>query len=179
MLASTHHPNEECLIEAIKNNDYNLVKSLLTGELDLDTLRGKPLAVAATYRKYEIGELILQSGITRDIDTGDAVINASKNGDVKFLRLLRNYGVKLYLTSNAPIYAALSGNHLEALELLSAYYYSDRMRKDRYGDFRLPGDNLQCHRKEEIIHFVKRFNNNTEKVRKQMSMKYFGSENSY
>ena len=124
---------------AIKDGNLDLVKELLRnndGLLEVNTVFGSWLHIAASYGKTDIASYLIDCGIdvnrNGDISGGNPMRSATENGQIDMIELLYNSGT-IFDVSDAtknPLFGAIYGGHYNVVQFLVehgidiAKYYS-------------------------------------------------------
>lgn len=124
---------------AIKDGNLDLVKTLLKnnkGLLEVNTVFGSWLHIAASYGRINIASYLIECGIdvnrNGDISGGNPIRSAAENGHIDMIELLYNSGTVFDVSEAAknPLFGAIYGGHYSVVEFLVehgidiAKYYS-------------------------------------------------------
>ena len=124
---------------AIKNGDLDLVKELLMnndGLLEVNTVFGSWLHIAASYGKIDIANYLIDCGIdvnrNGDISGGNPIRSAAENGQIDMIELLYHSGTVFDVSeaTKNPLFGAIYGGHYNVVQFLVehgidiAKYYS-------------------------------------------------------
>lgn len=124
---------------AIKDGNLDLVKTLLMnnkGLLEVNTVFGSWLHIAASYGRINIASYLIECGIdvnrNGDISGGNPIRSAAENGHIDMIELLYNSGTVFDVSEAAknPLFGAIYGGHYSVVEFLVehgidiAKYYS-------------------------------------------------------
>ncbi|MDE7298530.1 MAG: ankyrin repeat domain-containing protein, partial [Lachnospiraceae bacterium] len=103
------------------------VKELLNsneGLLEVNTVFGSWLHIAASYGRVDIASYLIDCGIdvnkNGDISGGNPIRSAAENGQIGMLELLYNNGTVLDVSEAAknPLFGAIYGGHYSAVQFL-------------------------------------------------------------
>ena len=124
---------------AIKNGNLDMVTELLRnneGLLEVNTVFGSWLHIAASYGRIDIASYLIDCGIdvnrNGDISGGNPMRSAAENGQIDMIELLYNSGT-VFDVSDAtknPLFGAIYGGHYNVVQFLVehgidiAKYYS-------------------------------------------------------
>ena len=124
---------------AIKNGNLDMVTELLRnneGLLEVNTVFGSWLHIAASYGRIDIASYLIDCGIdvnrNGDISGGNPMRSAAENGHIDMVELLYNSGT-IFDVSDAtknPLFGAIYGGHYNVVQFLVehgidiAKYYS-------------------------------------------------------
>ncbi|MBD5157073.1 MAG: ankyrin repeat domain-containing protein [Butyrivibrio sp.] len=124
---------------AIKNGNLDLVKELLMdneGLLEVNTVFGSWLHIAASYGRTDIASYLIDCGIdvnrNGDISGGNPIRSAAENGQIDMVELLYNSGTVFDVSeaTKNPLFGAIYGGHYNVVRFLVehgidiAKYYS-------------------------------------------------------
>ena len=124
---------------AIKNGNLDVVKELLgnnDGLLEVNTVFGSWLHIAASYGRIDIASYLIDCGIdvnrNGDISGGNSIRSAAENGQIEMVELLYNHGTVFDVSEAAknPLFGAIYGGHYNVVRFLVehgidiATYYS-------------------------------------------------------
>ena len=112
---------------AIKNGNLDMVTELLRnneGLLEVNTVFGSWLHIAASYGRIDIAGYLIDCGIdvnrNGDISGGNPVRSAAENGQMEMIEFLYNSGT-VFDVSDAtknPLFGAIYGGHYNAVQFL-------------------------------------------------------------
>ena len=124
---------------AIKNGNLDMMTELLRnneGLLEVNTVFGSWLHIAASYGRIDIASYLIDCGIdvnrNGDISGGNPMRSAAENGHIDMVELLYNSGT-IFDVSDAtknPLFGAIYGGHYNVVQFLVehgidiAKYYS-------------------------------------------------------
>lgn len=130
---------------AIKSNRLDLVKKLILnneGLLNVDTIFGSWLHVAASQGKRDIAEYLIESGMDvnkeGDISGGNPIRSAAESGHLDIVELLYQNGARfdVSVATKNPLFGAIPGGHYEVVKFMvengidiMAYYSIGKLDK--------------------------------------------------
>ena len=112
---------------AIKNDELDLVRELILnneGLLDVNTIFGSWLHVAASQGKRNIVEYLIECGmdvnIEGDISGGNPIRSAAESGHLDIVKLLYQKGARLDVSKvrKNPLFGAIYGGYYEVVKFL-------------------------------------------------------------
>lgn len=112
---------------AIKNGNLDLVKELLMdneGLLEVNTVFGSWLHIAASYGRIDIASYLIDCGIdvnrNGDISGGNPIRSAAENGQIEMVELLYNNGAVFDVSeaTKNPLFGAIYGGHYNVVQFL-------------------------------------------------------------
>ena len=123
---------------AIKNGNLDLVKELLKnnrGLLEINTVFGSWLHIAASYGKIDIARYLIDRGMdvnrNGDISGGNPIRSAAENGQIEMVEFLYNHGTVFDVSeaTKNPLFGAIYIGHVNIVRFLvehgidiAAYY---------------------------------------------------------
>ena len=139
MMDNEQNKTVKSMRNAIKNGNLDMVTELLRnneGLLEVNTVFGSWLHIAASYGKTDIASYLIDCGIdvnrNGDISGGNPMRRAAENGQIDMIELLYNSGT-IFDVSDAtknPLFGAIYGGHYNVVQFLVehgidiAKYYS-------------------------------------------------------